>query len=329
MPCFGDFPRCVLVTGANGFVGAALAARLTQDGYAVRGSVRRSAATLPGGVTPVPVADLGADADWSAALDGVDAIVHCAARVHVMRDQAPDPLAAFRQVNVQGTLRLARQAAAAGVRRFVYLSSVKVLGEFTPPGQPFQAHAVPAPQDAYGQSKLETELALQALAQSVAMELVIVRPPLVYGPGVGANFAALMRWVQRGWPLPLGALENRRSLVARDNLVDLLCLCLHHPAAAGQVFLVSDGEDVSSPDLVRRLALAMRRPARLWPVPQRWLECAAAVLGKRAAVQRLCSSLQVDMEKTHAQLGWQPPLGLDQGLQLAVQAVQVEPGANL
>ncbi len=321
MPRMGSSLPRVLVTGATGFVGSALCARLLRDGWAVCTGVRRIGAQLPAGVQAFPVSDLNADTDWSAALAGVDAVVHCAARVHVMHEQVRDPLVDFRRVNRDGTLRLAQQAAAAGVRRFVYLSSIKVHGEATVPGRAFRADDLAAPQDAYGQSKWETEQALQALLKSLPMELVIVRPPLVYGPGVRANFAALMRWVQRGWPLPLGALDNRRSLVARENLVDLLCLCLRHPAAAGQVFLVSDGEDVSSADLVRRLARAMQCPARLWPVPQRWLEGAAAVLGKRAAVQRLCSSLQVDMEKTRLLLGWQPPLSLDQGLQQAVRAL--------
>lgn len=316
----GVIPRCVLVTGATGFVGRAVAERLLQDGWTVRCSVRRADALLPAGATPVRVGSLDAGTDWSAALAGVDAVVHCAARVHVMQERAHDPLAEFRRVNVAGSVRLAQQAAAAGVRRFVYLSSVKVNGEASAPGRPFRADDVAAPQDAYGQSKWETEQALQGLAQSVAMALVIVRPPLVYGPGVRANFAALMRAVQRGWPLPLAALDNRRSLVARDNLVDLLALCVCHPAAAGQVFLVSDGEDLSTPELVRRLAQAMERPAHLWPVPVVWLERAAAVLGKRAAVQRLCSSLQVDIEKTRAVLGWQPPQGLDQGLRQTVRA---------
>ena len=319
MPCIGSSPRCVLVTGATGFVGGAMSARLRREGVLVRTGVRHVCAAVPLGVQPYLVPDLNASADWSGALAGVDAVVHCAARVHVMHDQAQDPLAEFRRVNVEGTLRLAQQAAAAGVRRFVYLSSIKVNGESTAPGHAFCADDLAAPQDPYGKSKWETEQALQALAALLPMELVIVRPPLVYGPGVQANFAALMRWVQRGWPLPLAALQNRRSLVARDNLVDLLCLCLRHPAAAGQVFLVSDGEDVSTPELVRRLAQAMGRSAHLWPVPVAWLECAGALLGRRAAVQRLCSCLQVDIEKTRRLLGWQPPIGMGQGLQQAVQ----------
>jgi UDP-glucose 4-epimerase len=259
------------------------------------------------------------ETNWSPALGGVDVVVHCAARVHMMHDPAADPPVAFRAVNVQGTVRLAQQAAAAGVRRFVFVSSVKVHGDATAPGRPFRADDAAAPQDAYGQSKWEAEQALQVFVQSVAMELVIVRPPLVYGPGVRANFAALMRWVQRGWPLPFAALDNRRSLVALDNLVDLLCLCLHHPGAAGQVFMVSDGEDVSTAELVRRLAEVLGRPARLFPIPVVWLERAAALVGKRPAVQRLCGSLQVDIEKTRSVLGWQPPLSLEQGLQQLVR----------
>lgn len=323
MPLPGKLPRRVLVTGATGFVGSALVARLAADGVALHTGVRRPDAALPLGVVAFPVGNLCASTDWSSALEGVEGVVHCAARVHVMHEKSQDPLAAFRQVNVEGTLRLARQAAAAGVRRFVYLSSVKVHGEASAPGRPFRADDAPAPQDAYGQSKLETELALQGLARQSSMELVIVRPPLIYGPGVRANFAALMRWVQRGWPLPFAALDNRRSLVARDNLVDLLALCLRHPAAGGEVFLVSDADDVSTAELVRRLARAMGRPARLWNVPQPWLEAIAALSGRRSAAQRLCGCLQVDIEKTQRVLDWKPLLSLDQGLQRAVH-----PGAT-
>jgi UDP-glucose 4-epimerase len=255
--------------------------------------------------------------DWTAALDGVSAVIHCAARVHVMADTAADPLEEFRHVNVQGTLNLARQAAAAGVRRFVFVSSIKVNGEATQPGAPFTADDAPAPLDAYGVSKMEAEQGLRELAAQTGMEVIIIRPPLVYGPGVKANFAAKMRWLQRGVPLPLGAIHNQRSLVALDNLVDLIVTCLTHPAAANQTFLVSDGEDVSTSELLRRMGQALDRPARLLPVPQSWLKLAAAMVGKSDVAQRLCGSLQVDISKTRQLLSWTPPLSLDQGLKRA------------
>lgn len=268
--------------------------------------------------------DLGPDADWRPALSGVQAVVHCAARVHIMADTSADPLAEFRRVNVDGTLALARQAAAAGVRRFVLLSSVKVHGEATAPGHPFHADDAPRPEDAYGLSKHEAEQALRHLAAETGLEVVVVRSPLVYGPGVKANFAQLMRAVALGVPLPLGALHNRRSLVGLDNLVDLLRVCLDHPAAANQTFLVSDGEDLSTTELVHRLGRALGRPARLLPVPAPLLRAGAALLGRRAAVDRLCGSLQVDIASTRARLGWTPPVSVDEGLRRAAAGLATE-----
>lgn len=313
----------ILVTGATGLVGGALVHRLAHDGVATRASIRRDVTGLPAGVQPVRVGDLASGTDWRAALSGVEAVVHAAARVHVMAETANDPLTEFRRTNVEGTLHLARQAAEAGVRRFVFVSSIKVNGESSPAGRPFKADDVPAPLDPYGVSKMEAEQRLRELAEQSGMEVVIVRPPLVYGPGVKANFASMTRWLRRGVPLPLGAIHNTRSLVALDNLVDLLVTCLTHPAAAGQVFLVSDGEDVSTTELLRRTARAMGRSAHLLPVPSAWLEGAAAVLGKRNVAQRLCGSLQVDIEKTRRVLDWRPPLTLDQGLKKAVEGVDL------
>jgi UDP-glucose 4-epimerase len=238
-----------------------------------------------------------------------------------MHDGATDPLAAYRLVNVEGTLNLARKAAATGVRRFVFVSSIKVNGEATQLGHPFNADEAPAPLDPYGVSKFEAERVLRALEAETGMEVVIVRPPLVYGPGVKANFASMVRWVERGVPLPLGAIHNARSMVALDNLVDLLMLCIKHPAAAGQTFLVSDGEDVSTTELLRRTAQAMGKKPLLVPVPAAVLELGAALLGKRAVAQRLCGSLQVDIEKTRNLLNWTPPLTLDQGLRKAVEGM--------
>lgn len=311
--------RPVLVTGAAGFVGSALIDRLRSDGVpavaAVRRSPPQSASVHPVvGGRIVAVGDMGPDTDWRGALAGVDCVVHLAARVHVMRDRAADPLAEFRKVNVDGTLALARQAAAAGVRRFIFVSSIKVNGESTAPGRPFAADDAPAPVDAYGISKLEAERSLFALAAGTDMQIVIIRPVLVYGPGVKANLRSMMVWLSRGVPLPLGAIDNRRSLVALDNLVDLIMTCLDHPAAAGQVFLVSDGEDMSTTELLRRMGAALGRPARLLPVPAGWLNGAARLLGKRDLAVRLCGSLQVDIEKTRDALGWSPPVTVDEAL---------------
>ena len=311
----------ILVTGATGFVGGTVVRRLLADdqSQSIVVVVRRDDQCWPQRVFPRVTGDLEPSNNWSVALADVSAVVHCAARVHVMADTAADPLEEFRRVNVQGTLNLARQAAVAGVRRFVFISSIKVNGESTQPGHPFTADDAPAPLDAYGISKREAEQGLRELSAQTGMEVVIIRPPLVYGPGVKANFAAMMRWLQRGVPLPLGGIHNQRSLVALDNLVDLIVTCITHPAAANQTFLVSDGEDVSTTELLRRMGQAMNRPARLIPVPASWLKLAAAMVGKQDVAQRLCGSLQVDIQKTRQLLGWNPPLTLDQGLKKAAE----------
>ena len=311
----------VLVTGANGFVGKSLCTELIRRGDAVRAAVR-SGHFEQGNPDVARVGAIDGETDWSAALGDQDAVVHLAARVHVMRDVAADPLVAFRQVNVHATLNLARQAAAAGVKRFVFVSSVKVNGECTSPGQAFAESDLPAPQDAYGLSKYEAEQGLRQLAIDTGMELSIVRPPLVYGPGVKANFASLMRAVQRGWPLPLGAVHNRRSLVALDNLVDFIATCVAHPEAANQTFLVSDGYDLSTPDLVRGLARAAGRTARLIPVPVWVLQTGATLVGQGQSVQRLIGNLQVDISKARALLGWVPPVTVEDGLRRALAGIQ-------
>jgi nucleoside-diphosphate-sugar epimerase len=251
-------------------------------------------------------------------LAGQDCVVHLAARVHVMNDAVPDPLAEFRAANVELTVHLARQAAQAGVHRFIFISSVKVNGEETAADRPFTANDTPQPQDPYGVSKMEAEQALRSLAAQIGLEVVIIRPPLVYGPGVKANFAALMRAVQRGWPLPLGTVRNQRSLVALDNLVDFIITCITHPQAANQTFLVSDGQDISTTELVRGMARAAGVPARLLPVPVWVLQAGAALLGKGDAVQRLCGNLQVDISKARRLLGWVPPISVDEGLRRAM-----------
>lgn len=292
----------LLITGGTGFVGRALVKRL--------------------GDQPVHLATRVDSTEWHKALVGITTVVHLAARVHVMHDTATDPLAAFRAVNVEGTLSLARQAAAAGVRRFVFVSSVKVNGEFTRPGHAFTEADAPNPQDAYGLSKHEAELGLRQLGADTGMAVVIIRPPLVYGHGVKANFAALMRAVQHGWPVPLGSVHNQRSLVALDNLVDFINICISHPQAANQTFLVSDGHDLSTTELVRGLARAAGVPARLVPVPVWALQAGAALLGKGDAVQRLCGNLQLDISKARSLLGWVPPVSVDEGLRRAVSGME-------
>ncbi|HUL66986.1 MAG TPA: SDR family oxidoreductase [Burkholderiaceae bacterium] len=305
----------VLVTGASGFVGRALVERLVADRrHSVRAAVRTPMTDLPAAVEQVRIAGIDATTEWRAALAGVEFVVHAAARVHVMRERHHDPLGAFREVNVAGTLRLAQEAAAAGVRRLVFLSSIKVNGESTAPGHPFREDDAPAPRDPYGISKREAEDGLLALARTTAMQVVIVRPPLVYGPGVRANFASLMRLVRSGMPLPLGAIDNRRTFVALDNLVDLIVTCIDHPAAANEIFLAGDAEDLSTTDLLRRLGAALGRPARLVPIPARWIESAAALIGRRAIADRLCGSLQLDIDKAARVLGWKPPCDVDAAL---------------
>lgn len=310
-----------LVTGANGFVGSALCTRLRRDGVSVRGTARTLNSQL-GFADDVAIAPLSSETDWTSALRNVEQVVHLAARVHVMNDKNSDPLAEFRRVNVEGTANFARQAAATGVRRFIFLSSIKVNGEFTTVRQLFTADDVPAPEDPYGVSKHEAEQLLRQIATETGMEVVIIRPPLVYGPGVKANFESMMRWLARGVPLPLAAVtNNRRSLVALDNLVDLIVTCLNHPAAANQTLLVSDGEDLSTADLLRRVGAALGRPARLFYVPTTLLKLGATVVSKPGIYERLCGSLQLDITKTRQLLDWTPPLSVDEGLRRAADGV--------
>lgn len=327
----------VLVTGAGGFVGSALYDRLTCEGYMVLPVVRRTLG-LP---AEIVVEDINPSIDWSQALIGISTIVHLAARVHLMKDESDDPLAEFRRINVATTLNLARQAVEAGVKRFVFISSIKVNGESTSASgkykpreagysdflhknpslqegddfhEKFSEYDLPNPQDAYAISKWEAEQELIKLAEETDMEVVIIRPPLVYGEGAKANFLSMMRYLYKGVLLPFGAIHNQRSLVALDNLVDLIVTCILHPAAANQIFLASDGEDMSTTELLRRTAAALGKPARLVPVPQWLLESGLKVLGKKDLAQRLCGSLQVDISKARDILGWTPPITVDEGL---------------
>lgn len=312
----------ILVTGASGFVGSALVKRLTADRNSVGVviAVRRSGVAVPNGVKSIQVGDLLPITDWGTSLQGISTVVHCAARVHVMNDMSSDSLSKFRRVNVEGTANLARKAASAGVRRFVFLSSIKVNGEFTQEGRPFTADDAPAPEDPYSVSKHEAEQALRRIAAETGMEVVIIRPPLVYGPGVKANFESMLRWLARGVPLPLAAVsENRRSLVALENLVDLIMTCLSHPAAANQTFLVSDGDDLSTASLLRRMGAALGHPARLFYVPPSLLKLGAQVVNKPGIYQRLCGSLQLDITKTRRLLDWSPPVSVDEGLRRAAE----------
>lgn len=305
----------ILITGATGFVGRSLHKEALRRGANIRAISRRPRQGC------MEVGDITDSTDWSAALNGVDTVVHLAARVHILNDKAVDPLSEFRKTNVLATLSLARQAARLGVRRFVFISSIKVNGEETAPDQVYKPDDVPDPVDAYGRSKLEAEIGLREISASTGLEIVIIRPPLVYGPGVKANFDAMMRWLQCGIPLPFGAVtENRRSLVAADNLVDLILRATEHPAAASRVLLASDGEDVSTADLLKRLAGALHRPVRLVPLPPRLLSGVAGLVGRPNVARRLLGSLRVDLSSTCELLDWRPPLTLDAGLERTAQA---------
>ncbi|TVT82780.1 SDR family oxidoreductase [Pseudomonas sp. H3(2019)] len=313
-------PKSILVTGGSGFLGKAIVQRLAlMEAFYLVVPLRALSKDLPEGVKTIKISDIDGQTNWKKILDNVDIVVHAAARVHVMREQAPDALAAFRKVNVEGTLNLARQAADAGVKRFIFISSIKVNGEGTLTGEPYTADDVPAPKDPYGISKLEAEQGLRALATATGMETVVIRPVLVYGPGVKANFLSMMRWLYRGIPLPFGVVRNRRSLIFLDNLVDFVVTCLDHPAAANQTFLASDGDDVSTSELLRKLARCLGKSARLMPVPVWLMSAVATMLSKQALAQRLFGSLQVDISKNQQLLGWTPPVSLDDALNLTAQ----------
>ena len=313
----------VLVTGASGFVGTALLRQLRAEGVPVIAAYRRPPVE-PAPWPVVEVGDIQLSTDWRGALHKARQIVHLAARAHVTRRPGTAAFAEFRRVNVDGTLELARQAAAAGVRRFVFVSSVKVHGEASAPGRPWRADDPPAPTGPYAVSKHEAEVGLRRLAGQTGMELVIVRPPLVYGPSAKGNFRRLSQLARHGVPLPLGAIANRRSLIGLENLIDFLGVSLRHPEAAGRTFLVSDGQDVSTAHLYRRLVVAHGRTPRLPALPPALLQAAATMLGAAGAWQRLCGTLQVDAEAAGEQLGWRAPVGLDEGLRRATHDARAQ-----
>lgn len=302
----------ILVTGAAGFVGAALCSEMQRRNISFVPVVRRT--VQPGQVS---IGDLDGAVQWGSIVAGCDTVIHLAARVHQMQEALSDPLATYRKVNVVATAELAAAAAAARVKRFIFISSAKVNGDFTR-GQPFRSDDVPCPSDAYARSKWEAEQALLAQGLATGMEIVIVRPPLVYGPRVQANFLKLMRLVHSGVPLPLGSVHNARSLVALDNLVDFLLLCVTAPEAAGKTFLISDQHDLSTPDLIRLIAEAMHRPARLLPVPPFLLSAVARLAGRAAAAERLLGSLQVDASPASRLLGWCPKVSVEEGIRRTV-----------
>ncbi|MBI3230926.1 MAG: SDR family oxidoreductase [Burkholderiales bacterium] len=307
----------ILITGASGFVGRALCSHLQSLQRLFFPLYRQAQAGQFAQARFLEA--LTADSDCRAQLQGAQVVVHLAARVHVMSDSESDPLAAYRASNTAATLNLARQAAQAGVKRFVFLSSIKVNGEQTLPGQPYSALSTPQPQDPYGVSKWEAEQALHALGLETGMEIVVIRPPLVYGPGVKANFLQLLRWVDKGVPLPLAGIHNARSMVYVGNLVDLIVRCCDAPQAVGQTFLVSDGVDVSSAELVRAIANALGKGPRVFYFPLPMLQLMAMLAGRAPALQRLSSSLQVDINATCTRLAWQPPYSMQQGLAATVK----------
>lgn len=303
----------ILVTGASGFAGRAVCARLGAEPVTLRRVLRAGSLPSVAAAGDVLVDEIGPSTDWQHALIGVDSVVHLAARVHVMRDTAADPLAAFRHTNVAGTETLARAAVRAGVRRFIFVSSVKVNGGRTGE-RPFTEGDAPHPEDAYGLSKWEAEQRLAEVAAGTGMAVTVLRPPLMYGPGVKGNFLSLMRAVARGWPLPLAAVRNSRSLLYVGNLADAIARCLKDPRPGLRTYLLSDREDLSTPDLVRRLAVQLDRPARLLPIPPQWLKIGCRAIGRASAFERLAGSLRVDSGAIATDLAWNPPHTLDDGL---------------
>lgn len=302
----------ILVTGANGFLGRAVSAELLAQGFDVLCAVRSP--YVLDGARIIRISGVEKQMDWSGYLGGVDCIIHTAARAHVMYETTPNAYEEYHKINVVGTLGLAQQASNYGVKRFIFLSTIKVNGEQTASGKPFKEDDVPNPQDDYAKSKLEAEEGLFLIAKKTGMEVIVLRPVLVYGPGVKANFASMMKVLQRGIPLPFGAIHNKRSFIYVENVVSLILRCIEHPAAANQVFLASDGCDLSTTELLKACATALGIKARLLPVPQSCLAFIATLLGKQAVTQRLCGSLQVDITKARQLINWNPPISVSEGL---------------
>ncbi|MEZ5628484.1 MAG: SDR family oxidoreductase [Rhodocyclaceae bacterium] len=300
----------ILVTGARGFVGQALCRHVRASGHELIAIVRQG----PAESDEIALGTLDAHTDWRHVLSGVDVVVHLAGRAHAVDAPGDDVDAVYHAANVVVTRNLAEQAREAGIQRFVFVSTIKVNGESTPPRCAFSADDSPAPEDAYGRSKLAAERYVASLCERSTMTYTVIRPPLVYGPGVKANFHSMMKWLCTGLPLPLGAIDNRRSLIGLENLVDLIMTAAQHPMAANQVFLAGDGEDLSTTELLRRVARALGRPARLLPMPAAWIFATARMLGRQSLAARLCGSLQVDTAKARTLLGWQPPDTVDEGL---------------
>lgn len=311
----------ILVTGATGFIGGALVEYLADRGIPFVAAVRSSnCSPLAPRVKLIQTGEILPDTEWSQALLGVNVVIHLAAVTSAPNEKSIDSLSHLRRVNTASALNLAQQAAFSGVGRFIFLSSIKVNGEFTPEGQPFRAGETNIPKDPYGLSKYEAEQGLHEIAKQTGMELVVIRPPIVYGPNVKGNFLQMMSWVSKGVPLPLGAIHSQRSLVALDNLIDLISVCVEHPAAAGETFLVSDDEDVTTTQLLKKMGKALGKPARLVAIPQGVLEVFLSTLGKQAITQRLCTSLQVDISKTKSLLGWQPFVSMDEAMDKTAKA---------
>lgn len=298
----------VLVTGANGFVGKALMSHLQSLSCPVIGGVRHAVY----GRDFIKIPSLEPQTDWNDALKGVKLIVHCAGRAHVLSDKSIDSKTEFQRINVAGTLNLARQAVVLGVKRFVFISSIGVNGNTST--MPFRETDKPNPQEAYAKSKFEAELGLRTIAAQTMMEVTIIRPPLIYGPAAPGNFGRLVAVLHRGIPLPFGAIHNKRSLIGIDNLIDLIAKSLFHPSAANQTFLASDGEDLSTTDLLRRIGSALGKPARLLPLPIPLLIAAASIVGRREMAQKIFNSLQINISKVCNMLGWIPPMSVDEGL---------------
>lgn len=308
----------ILITGGTGLVGEAVIKRLENECPSWKLVVtlrnKKDSAHWNKRHTIIEIGDLSPTLDWSVPLTNISVVIHCAGLAHIPYSSDTNQISSFRSINVEGTLRLATQAAISGVKRFIFISSVKVNGESTLPNLPFSELDIPSPMDSYGQSKMEAETLLRELSETTGMEVVIIRPPLVYGPKVKANFSALIKLVASGWPLPLGSIENRRSFIAIDNLVDFIFTCISHPGAANNVFLISDGYDLSTTELVIKIAQAMGVRARLIPIPIRALRVFGKIIGRQAEISRICNNLQVNISKAKLLVGWTPVVSIDQGL---------------